>query len=139
MMTDLRLAIIKLANSLIDLAALMDEKALANTSTMETFIQLLDNMRCQMDKSMAMVQLATLEKYTKSIGREDIMEHADYNGRFEIGKDCLNPDMKRARIEAKARALENNPISDDEILREALKREQDSHFKGIVDPGAFTD
>jgi len=66
MMTDLRLAIIKLANSLIDLAALMDEKALANTSTMETFIQLLDNMRCQMDKSMAMVQLATLEKYTKS-------------------------------------------------------------------------
>jgi len=138
MMTDLRLAIIKLANSLIDLAALMDEKALANTSTMETFIQLLDNMRCQMDKSMAMVQLA-LEKYTKSIGREDIMEHADYNGRFEIGKDCLNPDMKRARIEAKARALENNPISDDEILREALKREQDSHFKGIIDPGAFTD
>jgi len=60
------------------------------------------------------------------------MNREDYNNTFKIGQDCLNPDMKRARIEVKARALENNPISDDEILREALEREQNSHFKGAL-------
>jgi len=67
------------------------------------------------------------------------MNAEEYNGSFEIGKDCLNPEMKRARIEAKARALKNNPISDDEILNKALEIEKDSYFKGIIDPNTLTD
>lgn len=51
------------------------------------------------------------------------------------GMDCLKRDMKRERIETKARIIAGIPITDEEILNEALDR----HFKGIMDPGPLTD
>ena len=47
--------------------------------------------------------------------------------------------MKRQRIETKARLLENNPITDQEILDEAEKASENSSFKGLNDPGPLTD
>ncbi len=38
------------------------------------------------------------------------MAHEDYNGNFEIGKDCLDPEMKKARIMNKA-AIMNGTLS----------------------------
>lgn len=67
------------------------------------------------------------------------MNTEDYNGNFEVGKDCLDADMKRERHMAKVRALENNPITNEEILIEAFERAEDNRFKGIIDPGSLFD
>lgn len=63
------------------------------------------------------------------------MNREEYNNEINVGQDCLNPEMKKARIMAKAAALEGKPITDDDILNEALEREENSHFKGLLDPG----
>lgn len=53
---------------------------------------------------------------------------------FEIGKDCLNAEMKRARIEHKAKLLEGKPETDTDILTKAEKK-----YFGPVDPGPLSD
>jgi len=60
-------------------------------------------------------------------------------GNIEIGQDALNPEMKRERIMTKARALEGNPITDEEILANAQQAAADKAFRGIPDPGQLTD
>jgi hypothetical protein len=54
-------------------------------------------------------------------------------GRIKIGMDCLSPDVKRAKVENKARIIITcQPESDEEILKNA-------QYKGIPDNGPLSD
>ena len=61
------------------------------------------------------------------------MNVEDYKNTIKIGEDCLNPEMKKIRIETKARILEEFPISDNDIMNEAFEREQQNYFKTLID------
>lgn len=65
----------------------------------------------------------------------------NYKRDIKAGQDALDPEMKKARIEHKARMLEGNIISDDELLEEAHQRakENEGHSFGPIDPGPLTD
>lgn len=58
---------------------------------------------------------------------------SNYKKNIKAGQDALDPDMKRARIEHKAKMLEGNPETDNDILKEAEDKAHDSHFKGLTE------
>lgn len=62
------------------------------------------------------------------------MHKSNYRGTTTfrgLGKDVLDPEAKR---EAFMTAI-GIPQSDESIMNEALNNADNSHFKGIVDPG----
>lgn len=65
-----------------------------------------------------------------------------YRKNIKIGQDALDPGVKKAKFENKARIQEqgrDGVQSDAEILAEAEEKAESSRFRGPVDPGPLTD
>jgi len=60
---------------------------------------------------------------------------SNYKRKIEVGKEVLDPDMKRERIEHKSKMLRGEPETDNDILNNAMN----SRYRGPIDPGALTD
>jgi hypothetical protein len=133
-----------LANVMMNLASQLDTednviKSLKDPNDLEKFIVQLEVSEGILTTALAELRLVAINKYLKIKEKEKTAMNENY-GEIRIGKDCLNSEMKQARITHKAFMLEKGrPQTDQEILNEAENAAHDTNYKGPMNPGPLTD